>query len=112
MMIAAFLVSSAVAFVASPEGPAPFPPAGSETSVAPAPHPLLPAEKALNVQYEARSKALQAEMLALQKADGGKLTRKHREYLRQKAEALLDSYRTDLERVDEMALTKDGTSKR
>ena len=95
-VLVALSAIAATSASASPYATPVHPPTGSNVDVARPPHPPTAAEKGLNLDYEARSKALQAEMVVLKKADGGKLTREHRAYLRQKAEALLMLYNRDL----------------
>jgi len=51
-----------------------------------------PAERPLELRYEARAKELQVEMANLKQSDGGRLTPQHKAYLHKKLVALLDAY--------------------
>jgi len=57
-----------------------------------------PAADGLAVRYEARAKALQDEMAALKRKDGGKLTAEQWAKLRQRLVALLEAYERDVQR--------------
>jgi hypothetical protein len=70
---------------------------------------VTPSLDALNLDYEKRAGALQQEMTALRKADGGVLTPTHLTLLQKKLEDLLGSYRRDLERDHPLSVNADGS---
>jgi len=99
------LLAVAAGLAGGPYDLPPYPPAGS-TVFGSTPHPgeaatdfNFPAAKAVAFEYEAKAKALQSEMVALQESDGGKLTRTHRDYLRAKADALVAAFQRDIQFV-------------
>ena len=103
MLAPCLALAAAAALAGSPYDRGPFPPAGATNPIGSAPHPGTaptdfngPEARAVAFEYQAKAKALQSEMIALQASDGGKLTRPHRAYLRDKADALIRAYRRDL----------------
>ena len=106
-MIAAFLALAAAQYMAnSPPGAPPDPPTNGGSGFE------RPSRLALELGYEQKAKALKAEMHAQQKADGGTLTTEHLAYFRQKAEALLTAYSSDVRRDDPMSINADGSRAR
>ena len=104
-MIAAFLALAAAQYMAnSPLGAPPDPPTNGGSGFE------RPSRLALELAYEQKAKALKAEMHAQQKADGGNLTAEHLAYFRQKAEALLTAYSSDIRRDD--PINADGSRAR
>lgn len=73
---------------------------------------IKPSINAVVLQYEAKAKALQDEMSALQKSDHGQLTPEHRAYLQATANALIAAYQQDLAKVDPLSINADGTPRR
>lgn len=68
--------------------------------------------EALSYQYEAEAKALQAELAALKKADGGQLTAEHLAYVQNKLVALLDAYHAAVRQNDPLRANADGSPAR
>lgn len=68
-----------------------------------------PSVEALTYEYEAKAKALQTEMAALKKADGGQLTAEHLAYVQDKLIALLQAYRSASQLDHPMSVNADGT---
>jgi hypothetical protein len=68
-----------------------------------------PSIEALMYDYETQAKALQTEMVALKKSDGGELTSEHQAYLQKKLIALLDAYHNEVRQADPMVVNADGS---
>lgn len=96
-----------------------FAPGGPSTSSIPVapPYPpvsgpsghMRPSVEALTYEYEAKAKALQAEMASLKKSDGGKLSAEHLSYVQEKLITLLHSYNAAMAQSRPMAVNADGT---
>jgi hypothetical protein len=104
MVSLAFVLAAGT--VMSSTGTPPFPPVHGSSDR------LGPTIEVIAYDYETQARALQTEMAALKRADGGELTTEHRAYLQKKLVALLDAYNGEIRHVDPMSVNADGSRAR